>query len=339
MVRGRLIVFLSAVTVILFGVIFARSAMVGRHWSHRLVSTRTLRVLTYSTFASATGAGPTVIPYFEQDCQCRVEIETAGDAGLILERAHLADQSNPFDVVIGLDQIMIQQAQKKMKWRAINTAGVPFVESIRSDLNARFVPYDWSPLTFIYRKGETVPQKFDDIVDPRFAGMFAIQDPRSSSPGLQLYQWIRTLEKNKTEDFLKAFRPNVQSIAPSWSFSYGLFRKGQAAFVFSYLTSLVYHWGVDNDFNYQAMNFPEGHPYQVEYVAIPEKCQQCELATEFVHKMISQPWQEVLAEKNFMLPVVRSVRLSQAYSKLPRLKLISVDKNADLSLWLKIFRK
>ncbi|NJL25998.1 MAG: hypothetical protein HC902_13080, partial [Calothrix sp. SM1_5_4] len=44
-----------------------------------------------------------------------------------------------------------------------------------------------------------------------------------------------------TVEWLEGFRPNVQSVSPSWSFAYGLFKKEQVRFVFSYLTSLAYH--------------------------------------------------------------------------------------------------
>src|SRR5262249_9986280 len=150
-----------------------------------------------------------------------------------------------------------------------------------------FVPFDWAPMTFIYREGTEVPLTFAELTNPKFKGMLALQDPRASSPGLQFYSWVKLIKDADTVKFLKALEPNVQSVSPSWSFAYGLFKKEQAQFVFSYVTSLAFHWGTEKDKRYQAVIFPEGHPTQVEFAAVPDSCRECDLAKEFVLSLLS----------------------------------------------------
>lgn len=200
------------------------------------------------------------------------------------------------------------------------------------------MPYDWSPLSFVYRKSdEPVPQAFDELADPRFAKQFALQDPRSSTPGMQFYHWVKAVKGAQSQAFLKKFKPNVNSISPSWAFSYGLFKKEQTRFVFSYLTSLAFHWGVENNRDYRVLIFSEGHPVQVEFMAVPKSCRECALAEDFVRGLLTPEAQKIIMEKNFMLPVIDGLEEGTVFAELPVLKTVPTPADKDLSDWNKIF--
>lgn len=337
--RGKLAVFLILGVSLVFALVFARQRYLSRNLLRDNFETNTIRILTYATFASATGPGPEIIEAFKRKYGANVELTTLSDAGLLLERMKLGEASVPFDVVLGLDQLMIAGAEKRFGWREMffgNSGRHPVLAEFASP---HFVPIDWSPLTFIFRKGDfPVPEKFDDLLNPVHKKQFALQDPHSSSPGLQFFQWVKTNEGERTSNWLEQFKPNVNSISPSWAFSYGLFKKGQARFVFSYLTSLAFHWGSENQRDYRCLSLKEGHPVQVEYAAVPVSCRECELAEKFVAFLLEPESQKLIMEKNFMFPVIKGLEEGTIFGELPELKIIRTGTGKDLSEWDEVFK-
>lgn len=338
--RAKLTVFIILGVSLVFALIFARQRYMSRDLPRDQFIPKKLRVLTYATFVSATGPGPEIIKSFKEKYKVDVDVSTMGDAGLLLERLKLAEASVPFDVVLGPDQLMIADAEKNFKWREMffgNAGRHPVLSEFTSKY---FVPIDWSPLTFIYRKGDfAVPEKFDDMLKPEYQKQFALQDPRASSPGLQFFQWVKTQKGERTSNWLEKFKPNVNSISPSWAFSYGLFKKEQTRYVWSYLTSLAFHWGMENKRDYRFVMFKEGHPVQVEYVAIPQSCKECDLAEKFVTFLLQPEAQKLIMEKNFMFPVIKGLEEGSVFGELPQLKIIRTGTGKDLSEWDEAFKR
>lgn len=338
--RGRLVIFIMLGVALVFGLLFGRQAYLSRDLPREKFETKKLRVLAYSTFVASTGAGPEIVKRFEAQCDCKVELITAGDAGLLLERLKIAEAGVPFDVVLGLDQLMLEDATRDFKWKPMFFGAEGRPEAIRAYTNPSFVPFDWSPLSFVYKKdGKAVPEKVADLLQPEYRKQFALQDPHASSPGLQFFNWIKTLQGDGAEEFLARFRPNVNSVSVSWAFSYGLFKKEQTRFVFSYLTSLAFHWGHEGDRDYQVLRFPEGHPVQVEFVAVPQTCRECELAERFVAELLKPEAQKLIMEKNFMFPVIEGLEEGTIFAELPQLKTIFTGTGKDLRDWDKAFKR
>lgn len=336
--RGRPVVFIILAVAVVFSGLVARQFWIGKSLPRDQFLEKKLRVLTYSSFVGGSGPGGGLVAEFKKLCDCKVEILTAGDAGLILERLRLQQDSAPFDVVVGLDQISLTTA-RSMAWREIAMDRQIFSPIPQAHLEKTFVPYDWSPLTFIYRSSEVQPPaRFEELVKSEYKNKFALQDPRSSSPGLQFVQWVRALKGEQTKDFLSSFKENVASVSPSWSFSYGLFKKNQASFVFSYVTSLAYHWGTEMDRSYKAVEFAEGHPVQVEFAAIPATCRECDLADRFVRFLLEPSSQRTIMERNFMFPARAQIAEGTVFAELPQLKERATPDQRDLADWLAVFK-
>ncbi|MEQ1876519.1 MAG: thiamine ABC transporter substrate-binding protein, partial [Bdellovibrionia bacterium] len=246
-----------------------------------------LRIAAYSSFTSSWGPGPSIVAEFEKKCACSVVLEDFGDSGLLVEKMKLQGQDGGPDVVIGFDRYLAREAEVALKWRDLTTAtsSIPFLTEARAGFNSpSFVPFDWAPLAFIYRKGEIEPPKsLLDLLDPRFAGKIALEDPRTSTLGLQFLTWVTSaLPENDFADYFKKLKPSLHSISPSWSTAYGLFKKGEAKLVLSYLTSPIYHLVEEKDSKYAAAVFESGHAVQAEFAAVPAACASCERAEEFI---------------------------------------------------------
>ncbi len=341
--RTRITLFVIFGVSLVFGLLFGRQAYISKDLPRELYIQKKLRVLTYSTFASGAGPGDQIIAEFQKTCNCKVEVQTAGDAGLLLERLRLAKDNLPYDVVIGLDQNFLERARQKIQWRELAVARDNWVPEIAAlPVDPVFIPFDWSPLTFIYRgnQAEAPPKQLQDLLEPRFKNKLALQEPRSSSPGMQFFSWILSLDGQNSGDFLRALKPNVASLSPSWAFSYGVFKNSQADYVFSYITSLAFHWGIEQDRNYQAVQMPEGHPLQIEFAAVPANCRECELAEAFVKGLVEPEAQKVIMQKNFMFPVLQGLVEGTIYAELPRLKVRTTPTPSakDLSDWDNVFK-
>ena len=286
----------------------------------------TVRVLSYGAFVNSWGPGPELAREFEKRFGKSLQFQDAGDAGMILQKLELF----PADLVLGLDQFSIELARSKRKWQKLASG-------------SEFEAFDEGPLTFIYRKSETAPPgSLKDLLKPEFRDAIALEDPSTSTPGMQFYFWV--LDSFGIEEglsFLNDLKPNVHSVAPSWSTAYGMFTKKQSKLVFSYFTSAVYHWSQENDFDYQPAVFSEGDPVQQEYFAIPQSCNNCAGAKQFANFLLEPSIQKIIMEKNYMLPAVKSVKENTLFASLPaaseykwkNLPALLKDREALLGRW------
>lgn len=86
----------------------------------------------------------------------------------------------------------------------------------------------------------------------------AIQDPRTSTPGLGLLLWVKSVYGDKAPEAWAKLRKRILTVTPGWSESYGLFTKGEVPMVLSYTTSPAYHMVSEKTDRYQAAGFPRG---------------------------------------------------------------------------------
>src|SRR5262249_18355396 len=93
----------------------------------------------------------------------------------------------------------------------------------------------------------------------------------------------------------------ILTVTPGWSEAYGLFTKGEAPIVLSYTTSPAYHMIAEKVDRYQAAEFSEGHPIQIE-VAGMTKSANADLSRSFLKFMISPAFQDIIPENNWMMP-------------------------------------
>ena len=96
------------------------------------------------------------------------------------------------DVLMGLDQFLIEAAQKNHKWKSIESEIYAEIDpEIPLEGRGFFVPYDWAPMVFLFRKGEVPPpQSLSDLLVKTYKNKIVLPDPRSSTPGLQFLYWV-----------------------------------------------------------------------------------------------------------------------------------------------------
>ncbi|MBE8162745.1 MAG: thiamine ABC transporter substrate-binding protein [Bdellovibrionaceae bacterium] len=303
-------------------------------------------VYTYSSFISQWGVGKYIKTEFEKTCNCRLHWVRAGDARMILRRMQLLGNDR-VDLVIGLDQFSMLEAASLFSWKKVNLKA-RWVKAIKNSsvknplIGTYFFPYDWSPMGFIYKKGlKNIPQSFGDLLNPKLKNKIALQNPLTSSAGLQFLIHLN-LSVKKPPPFLKQLRKQVGHISNSWSKSYTLFKANYRDIVFSYLSSIAYHIIEENNPNYKMAIFKSPHPYQIEMMAIPNRCKNCLLAKKLLAFLLTKKVQKQIMFKNFMFPVIKGVSDHSVFAKLTKPALLDyfINKklvNTSLQFWKKYF--
>ncbi|MBN9068529.1 MAG: thiamine ABC transporter substrate-binding protein, partial [Rhizobiales bacterium] len=213
-----------------------------------------------------------------------------------------------------------------------------------------FVPYDYGYFAVVYDSGKLKdpPKSMAELVDGNAAEKIAIEDPRTSTPGLGLVLWIRKIYGNKAPDAWAKLKGRVLTVTPGWSEAYGLLTKGEAPMVLSYTTSPAYHMIEEKSDRYKAASFAEGHYMQIEVAGMTKKGAENPLAQKFLDFMTGPKFQDAIPETNWMYPAGKTDKpLDPAFGKLvePAKSLIypsdevAANRKAWVDEWLSVMSK
>lgn len=290
-------------------------------------------VYTYDSFAGEWGPAAELAKLFQEKTGLTVSFIDCGDGVQILSRAVLEKENVQADVVIGLDNNTAENARKAHILEeykpadAENAIPASLHEALGKDW--LLTPYDYSHFAMIYDTKSNVPapKSLEDLTNSVYAKKIILMDPRTSTPGLGFAAWTVAVFGDKVNDYWKALKPNILTMAPGWSAGYGLFTSGEAPLVISYTTSPAYHVEYDKTDRYQALIFDEGHPMQVEGAGILKGAPNEAGAKKFMDFFITQEAQNTLPLTQWMYPANKNVVLPDSYKKAARVpaKTVSAD--------------
>ena len=267
---------------------------------------RELVVYTYESFVAEWGPGPAIETAFEARCgDCDVEFVALDSSAGILNRVQLEGASTRADIVLGLDTNLMAIAEDTglLVPSEVDTAGLTLPIEWDSDT---FVPYDWSWFAFVYDTEaiDEPPASLAELVGDPDGPKIIVQDPRTSTPGLGLLLWMKSVFGDEAGEKWAELQPRILATTKGWSEAwFSLFLQGEAPLVLSYSTSPAYTMEVDGTERYQAAVFEEGHYLQVEVAARLARSEEPELAAEFLEFLISPEAQESIPLGNVMYPV------------------------------------
>lgn len=285
----------------------------------------TLTVYTYNSFTSDWGPGPKIKQAFESQCGCHLNFVALDDGGSVLSRIRLEGSNTKADVVLGLNNNIMAQAQETglLAKHNVDTAKVTIPGGWNSDY---FVPFDYGYFAFVYNKTKmkNPPKSLKELVD-RDDFTIIYQDPRTSITGQGLLLWVKAVYGDNAADAWQKIAKKTVTVSKGWSDSYPMFLKGESDMVLSYSTSPAYHIIAENDEQYAAADFTEGQYAQIELAAKMKSSKHQKLADEFMHFILTDDFQSVMATGNWMYPVT-DIALPKGYGQLtlPR-KMLSLD--------------
>lgn len=278
----------------------------------------TLTVYTYESFTAEWGPGPQIERNFEAQCGCDLKFVPVADGVAILNRLRLEGGETKADIVLGLDTNLIAESKATGLFvpHGIDLANV----SVPGGWNdTTFVPFDYGYFAVVYdsEKLADPPKSLAELTQMPATARIAIQDPRTSTPGLGLVLWMRSVFGDGAPEAWARLRDKVLTVTPGWSESYGLFTGGEAEMVLSYTTSPAYHRIAEGTDRYRAARFEEGHYLQIEVAAITTRGAKNSLAAEFLAFMTGPGFQDVIPETNWMFPAGKtSVPLDPVFDSL-----------------------
>lgn len=306
---------------------------------------KTLTVYTYESFVSEWGPGPKVREAFEKACACTVEFVGVADGVALLTRLKLEGETSKADVVLGLDTNLVEEAKQTGLFEAngVDASAVKVPGGFSDDV---FLPYDYGHFAVIYDTEtiKTPPKSLKELVEGDPSQKIVIQDPRTSTPGLGLLLWVKSVYGDKAPEAWAKLKDRVLTVTPGWSEAYGLFTKGEAPMVLSYTTSPAYHMVAEETDRYQAAEFSEGHYIQIEVAGLLKNAPEKELARQFLAFMLQPGFQDTIPTNNWMMPVAATTEpLPEAFGKLVQPKTtflmspaeVAANRQAWIDEWLK----
>lgn len=287
-------------------------------------------VYTYDSFAGEWGPGPQLAKAFEEKTGLKCTMIVVGDGAQILSRTILESSAPQADVVIGVDNNQVDLARSSGVLEPYQPQdGAQLVpQHLRLTEDWLLTPYDWSYFAMIHDSSSSVPAptSLQDLTSEVYRKKIILMDPRTSTPGLGFVAWTVAVFGEDYLDYWRALKPNILTMAPSWSTGYGFFTAGEAPLVVSYTTSPAYHLEYGEGDQFQALIFPEGHSLQIEGAALVKGAPNAEGGRRFLDFLVSQQAQEVLPLTQWMYPVNPQVELPASYQAAPQAgKALTVD--------------
>lgn len=279
---------------------------------------KTLTVYTYESFISDWGPGPKVKEAFEKTCACKLNFVGVADGVALLTRLKLEGPGTDADIALGLDTNLISEAKATglFEPHGLDASAAKVPGNYSDDT---FIPYDYGHFAVVYdtQAIKNPPKSLKELVEGDPAQKIAIEDPRTSTPGLGLLLWVKSVYGDKAPEAWAKLRKRVLTVTPGWSEAYGLFTKGEVPMVFSYTTSPAYHMVEEKTDRYQAASFSEGHYIQIEVAGMLKGTGDKDLAKQFLKFMVSPAFQDIIPTTNWMMPVAKtSAPLPDAFNKL-----------------------
>lgn len=171
-------------------------------------STRSVTLVTYSSFPAAGTSLNDALAEFTADTGIEVEILTAGDAGTMVTKAVLTAGNPEGDVMWGVDNTLLSAAVE----------GEVFASApVQVDYGDVCVNYD---IAWFADHSLDPPQTLADLVDPAYKDLLVVEDPTSSSPGLAFLLATIAANGDSWHDYWQALADNGVEIADSWDSAY-----------------------------------------------------------------------------------------------------------------------
>lgn len=262
-----------------------------------------LTVYTYESFTASWGPGPIVEEAFEATCGCDIEFVAVADGVALLNRLRLEGERTSADIVLGLDTNLMHKAGQTGLF-APHGISLERVDVPGGWDDEIFVPYDYGYFAVIYdtEAMDEPPASLRELVEGGGDEPIVIQDPRTSSPGLGLLLWVKSVYGEEAGVAWEKLGERVLTVTPGWSEAYGLFTGGEAPMVLSYTTSPAYHVLAEQSDRYKAASFEEGHYLQIEVAGMTVNGADNPLSAQFLEFMTGPGFQNAIPETNWMFP-------------------------------------
>ncbi len=268
-----------------------------------------LVVVTHDSF----DVSEDLLARFEEEHNAEITLIQPGDANEIVNRAILNAGNPEGDVLFGVDNLSFQRAISAgvfSEYRAERRDEIPADILAQFDDSLLLTPVDlgWVDLNFDRAAG-TPPASLEELTEPQWRGKLVVQDPATSSPGLQfLAMTVAYFGEGGWQDYWRDLRANDVLVTFGWTEAYTVHFSnsgGDRPLVVSYTTSPaaeVFFGDLSEPPTLTLALAPLSR--QVEAVGILAGTDHEELAGEFIDFMLSDEYQQQIPSTVFVFPVI-----------------------------------
>lgn len=284
----------------------------------------TLTVMTHDSFA----VSEEVVASFEAEHNVDVVFLQVGDAGTAVNQAVLAGDNPLADVFYGVDNTFLSRALEADIFEPYLSpllAEIP--DELELDASYGALPVDYGDVCLNYDKAYfednaiAPPANLEALLQPEYAGLLAVENPATSSPGLAfLLATIGHFGEDGYLDYWQGLVANDVKVVNDWETAYYTeFSRwgGERPIIVSYGSSPP----VEMIFAEEPMEEPptaavvaDGACFrQIEFVGILRGTEQRELAEAWVDFMLSTTFQEDMPLQMFVFPVNENAQLQAEF--------------------------
>lgn len=283
----------------------------------------TVTLLTHDSFDVSLE----ILEDFTAETGIEVAVVPTGDAGSALNQAILTRDAPQGDLLFGVDTTFLSRALDAELFLPYDSPALEHVdEAYLLDPERRALPVTIGDVclnhdvAWFAAEDLAVPTDLADLTDPAYAGLLAVQNPATSSPGLAfLLATIDRFGEDGYLDFWEGLVANDVVVTDGWSEAYydefSATGAGDRPLVVSYASSPPAEV-------YFADPQPETAPTgvieascfrQLEFVGILDGTEHEEEARAVVDLLLSRPFQEDVPLRMFVFPVHRDAALPEVF--------------------------
>lgn len=290
-------------------------------------TTRTLNVMTHDSFSVSDD----LMTQFESENNVKINFLLSGDTGSALNRAILTKESPQADVFFGVDNTFVSRALEEEIFEPYDS---PMLENIDDwfKIESNYVlPVDYGDVCINYDKqyfqehNLNVPTTFDELLNPEYNGLLAVENPATSSPGLAfMLATIAEYGEDGYLDFWEGLKTNGVVIVNDWETAYysnfsASSGNGPQPMVVSYGSSppaeVIFAESELSEAPTASIVAKNMCFRQIEYVGILKGTEERELAEKFIDFMLDTPFQEEMPLQMFVFPVNSKAILPEEFTK------------------------
>ena len=287
---------------------------------------RTLTVMTHDSFAISED----VIAQFESENNAKVAFVRSGDTGAALNKAILSKDNPLADVFYGVDNAFLTRALDAEIFESYASPALAQVPAeFQLDPDDSILPIDYGDVCINYDKayfeenGLKIPASLEELTQPEYAGLLAVENPATSSPGLAfLMATVAEFGEDGYLAYWQQLADNGLVVVNDWETAYytnfsGSSGQGPQPMVVSYGSSpaaeVVYAESPIEEAPTASIIGENTCFRQIEFAGILAGTPNRDLAEKFLDFMLSPAFQEDIPLQMFVFPVNSEAQLPAAF--------------------------
>ncbi|HNX01050.1 MAG TPA: thiamine ABC transporter substrate-binding protein [Candidatus Cloacimonadota bacterium] len=297
--------------------------------ANRTTATRRNTIVLYcdDEFMSS-GLGQKVLPLFEQKYKCHVDVVNLQDTNQLMERLKAEKNHPKADVVIGLNNMYLTDILENNLLDDYYPTGMHVIQKdFLYDPSFHLVPYGYGYLGILYDSDVVLdpPDNFGELQDFKYKQDLLVPDAMKSCLGRATLFWtVAAFGEDGYEQFWRSIRKNISQITPTAFNARQLFMQSDGVMMVGYTTTPAYYSETMNNDRVKCFVPLEGSFLVMPSAGIIRKAPNLSLSRKFMDFMLSESFQKMVPETQWIYPIDSSIQTPPSFSLAP-LSVITVN--------------